>query len=351
MKICFLSKDYSYNGGGERMLCNLANELSCFCKVTVVSFDVSDKKSIYKLNPEIEFIDAKIQKRKINFFTKFDYVKYILSRSDFFDSFDFIIGVGIICNLVLAYCSPRLKAKTVGWEHFCYDGTPFYQKLLRRFLFKKLNQVVILTNKDLKKYKKINLNTTVIYNFTNMEFRKTPNFQNKRFLFVGRLSKQKGFSDLCKIIEKFCKINDDWNFRIIGNGEYKTNFEKIIKSENLGSRINWSLVSNDVQTEMENSSCLLMTSNFEGLPMVLIEAGICALPAISYDTPTGPSDIILDSKSGFIVPLHNQKFFIERMLQFVSNVELQQKLSAGAKQESEKLFKQNILCQWKEILK
>lgn len=351
MKICFLSKDYSYNGGGERMLCNLANEFSRFCKVTVVSFDFSEKNSIYKLNPEIEFIDAKIQRRKINFFTKFDYIKYILSHSDFFDLFDAIIGVGIICNLVLSYCSPKLKAKSIGWEHFCYDGTPFYQKILRRFLFKNLNQVVILTNRDLEKYKKINQNTTVIYNFTNMEFRKSPNFQNNQFLFVGRLSNQKGFSDLCKIIKKFCKINDDWNFRIIGNGEYKTDFEKFIKSENLESRINWSLVSDDIQTEMENSSCLLMTSNFEGLPMVLIEAGVCALPAISYDTPTGPSDIISNSKDGFIVPLRNQKVFIERMLQFASNVELQQKLSAGAKLESEKFCKQNILCQWKEILK
>ena len=205
MKICFLSKDYSYNGGGERMLCNLANELSRFCNVTIVSFDFSEKKSIYKLNSEIGFIDAKIQRRRINFFTKFDYVKYIKTHSDFFDSFDFIIGVGIICNLVLSYCSSKLKAKTVGWEHFCYDGTPFYQKVLRKILFKKLSQVVILTNRDLEKYKKINRNTNVIYNFTNMEFRKSPNFQNKQFLFVGRLSKQKGFSDLCKIIRKFCK--------------------------------------------------------------------------------------------------------------------------------------------------
>lgn len=351
MKICFLSKDYSYNGGGERMLCNLANELSCFCKVTVASFDFSEKKSIYKLNSEIKFIDAKVQRRKINFFTKFDYVKYILSHSDFFDSFDFIIGVGIICNLVLAYCSPKLKAKTVGWEHFCYDGTPFYQKVLRKLIFKNLSQVVILTKRDLKKYKKINQNTRVIYNFTNMEFRKFPNFQNRQFLFVGRLSKQKGFFDLCKIMKKFCKKNADWNFRIIGNGEYKANFEKFIKSENLENRIKWSLISDDIQTEMENTSCLLMTSNFEGLPMVLIEAGVCALPAISYDTPTGPSDIISDSKSGFIVPIHNQRLFVERMLQFVGDSELQQKLSAGAKTKNEKFFKQNILCQWKEILK
>ena len=350
MKICFLSKDYSYNGGGERMLCNLANEFSKLHSVAVVSFDFSEKRSIYTLNPEIKFVDAKIQRRKINFFTKFDYVKYIKKHSNFFDSFDVVVGVGIICNLVLSYCSPKLKAKTVGWEHFCYDGIPFYQKALRKFLFKKLNQIVILTNRDLEKYKNINKNTTVIYNFTNMEFRKTPEFLNRQFLFVGRLSNQKGFFDLCRIIKKFCKTNSDWNFRIIGNGEYKTDFEKFIKSENLENRINWSLVSDDVQTEMENSSCLLMTSNFEGLPMVLIEASVCALPAISYDTPTGPSDIIVDSKSGFIVPIHKQDFFAERMKEFAGSFKLQQKLSSGAKTESEKFSKQNILLQWTEVL-
>ncbi|MGN0728186.1 glycosyltransferase [Treponema sp.] len=184
-----------------------------------------------------------------------------------------------------------------------------------------------------------------------MEFRKPPVLENKQFLFIGRLSRQKGFSDLCSIIKRFCKINSDWNFRIIGNGEYKTDFEKFIKSEKLGNRINWSLVSDDVQTEMENSSCLLMTSRFEGLPMVLIEAEVCALPAISYDTPTGPSDIILDSKTGFVVPVHNKKLFVERMKEFADDFELQQKLSYGAKTESEKFNKQNILSQWKEVLK
>lgn len=61
MKICFLSKDYSYNGGGERMLCNLANELSCFCKVAVVSFDFSEKNQFTNL---IQKSDSLMQKFK-----------------------------------------------------------------------------------------------------------------------------------------------------------------------------------------------------------------------------------------------------------------------------------------------
>ena len=101
MKICFLSKDYSYNGGGERMLCNLANELSRFCNVTIVSFDFFEKKSIYKLNSEIRFIDAKIQRRRINFFTKFDYVKYIKTHSDFFDSLELELSVTLCCLIAV----------------------------------------------------------------------------------------------------------------------------------------------------------------------------------------------------------------------------------------------------------
>ncbi len=349
MKICFLSKEYSYNGGGERMLSNLANELCNENEVSIVSFDYSEKKPLYKLDGKIAFIDCKIKRRRINFFTKFDYIKYIKVHSDFFNCFDVIIGVGIICNLVLAVCAPDLKAKSIGWEHFCYDGTPFYQKIFRKLFFKNLNHVVILTHKDFQKYERLNKNTRVIYNFTNMAFRKNPDLQSKVFLFVGRLSNQKGFYDLISIIKEFCKINTDWNFRIIGNGEYKSEFEKFIKTQNLKRRVSWTLISSDVQSEMEKSSCLIMTSRFEGLPMVLIESSVCALPAISYDTPTGPGDIILDSKSGFIVPLHNQKMFLERMCEFAGNFEFRQQLSAGAKQESEKFTKQKIVAQWKEI--
>lgn len=351
MKICFLSKDYSYNGGGERMLCNLANELAKANEVTVISFDFSEKEAIYKLDAKIRFVACEIKRKKVNFLTKFDYIKYIKYNINFFNSFDAVIGVGIICNLVLAYYAPEIKCKTIAWEHFCYDGTPLYQKILRRFLFKRLSSVVILTNTDLPKYQKLNQKTQVIYNFTNMCFRKNPNPDSKQFLFVGRLSAQKGFFDLLKIIKNFCKINSDWTFRIIGNGEYKEKLEKFIDKERIKSRISWALVSQDVQSEMEDSACLILTSNYEGLPMVLIEAAVCALPSISYDTPTGPADIIADGKNGFLVPLHNYTVFLEKMKNISSDLNLRKQLSENAKEQSKKFNKNTILSKWNELLK
>lgn len=350
MNICFLAKDYSFNGGGERMLCNLANNLGNDYEVTVVSLDKSDKSSIYILDSSIRYVNANIKRRKINFFTKFDYVKYLLYNKSFFDNFDVIIGVGIICNLVLAFCAPKLKSITIGWEHFCYDGTPLYQRVLRKFWFKRLTKVVVLTKKDLPKYLKINPNSIVIYNFTDMQFRKMPALDSKRFLFIGRLSKQKGFLNFLRIVKLFCDINSDWNFKIIGKGPYQKKLFDFISAEKLEHRIIYQEESCDIQAEMESSSCLLLTSKWEGLPMVLIEALTCGLPAISFDTITGPSDIINDGNTGFIVENYDMIQFVNRMLLFVSDKEKIWSFSKQSILESALFSIKVQLPQWKLLV-
>lgn len=351
MKICFLSKDYSYNGGGERMLSNLANEL---CRrgheISVASFDTPMGKPLYPLDDSVEFECAEIKKRKPNILTKVDYVRYVLKNKSCFDNFDAIIGVGIICNLVLAFCSPKLCTKTIAWEHFCHKGTPFYQKILRAILFNRLDTVVILTERDIKKYKRHNKNTFVIKNFSQMCFRRNPNLEEKKFIFVGRLSKrQKGFLDFLDIIKAFCKKNSEWRFEIIGSGECEKALEKLMAQKEFDARITRKKYCADIQTEMENSSCILMTSRLEGLPMALIEACVCGLPAISYDTQTGPAEIIADGKSGFIV--NGKKAFVKKMLEFASDENLQKQLSGGALEESRKFSPEKILLQWEDALK
>lgn len=315
MKILFLSKDLSFNGGGERMLVNLANRLCEYHDITILSLDFSKHVSIFEINPAIKILNANISRRKINFFTKFDYIRYIKNSSLITNEFDCVIGVGIICNLVLSITASYFKGECVAWEHFCYDGTPLYQKILRKIYFKNLDKVIILTKKDLPKYKKLSKNVDVIYNFTEMKFRKESENQNT-FLFIGRLSNQKGIKYLLKILKLYYSKNGQYSFKIIGSGPYKNKLENFIEKHGLQKKVTIELVSNDVQTELEKSACLVMTSVAEGLPMVLIEALMCHIPAISFDTVTGPSDIIEDKKTGIIVPCYNVQLFTEKLLSF-----------------------------------
>lgn len=60
MKILFLSKDFSFNGGGERMLCNLANELASNHEITVISFDKSDNEGFGRMTAEVNTLGVPV---------------------------------------------------------------------------------------------------------------------------------------------------------------------------------------------------------------------------------------------------------------------------------------------------
>ena len=350
MKILFLSKDFSFNGGGERMLCNLANELASNHEITVISFDKSDREILFVLKENIKFIKADIQSRKINFFTKFDYIAYLRNNKTELNGFDVVVGVGIVCNLILAAISSKISATCIAWEHCSYRGIPFWQQMLRRILFPKVNKVVCLTYEDLPRYKKINPNSSVIYNFTCMTFRVAPMLENKRFIYVGRLSHLKGFDYLLNCMGEFIKRNIEWSFEIIGDGEYADKLNAFMKLPEAKNRIRYIKSSSEVQKELEQSSCMIMMSRHEGLPMVLIEAQVCGLPVISFDTETGPNEIIVDNKSGFLIQKNDEEKFIEKMLRIANEEELLESFSGEAILQSKKFSKDAIIPQWEDLL-
>lgn len=351
MKILFISKDFTFNGGGERMLVNLANKLqtSIATNVDILSLDYSNKQSIYQLRNDINIIYANIKKKKINIFTKFNYINFLKRNISLLNQYDYVIGVGIIANLVLSIIAKKTTAKTIGWEHFSYQGTPFYQRILRKLFFKNLFAIVILTNQDYKRYKNVNKNVKVIYNFTEMKFRNRP-LDNNQILFVGRISKQKGIKYLKKIINKICKVNKNVTFKIIGNGDLQKSLINYIAKKQLSERVKILNVSNDVQTELEQSACVIMTSIGEGLPMVLIEAQICGVPCVSFDTITGPSDIIVDNETGYIIPRYKVNDFVFKLNKLMKAKEIQETFSKKSLEMSKRFDSNIIISQWEALL-
>lgn len=97
------------------------------------------------------------------------------------------------------------------------------------------------------------------------------------------------------------------------------------------------------------SKIFCMTSLDEGLPTTLIEAIFCGNVIISYDCPTGPSEIA-NKYNGFLIPLRNKQMFKEKLDYLVKNPSELALLMQSAHIDANKWRKNAVLKKWKAVL-
>lgn len=133
------------------------------------------------------------------------------------------------------------------------------------------------------------------------------------FVFVGRLDdKQKNISFM---LEGFSKIGSDWKLIIVGSGPDEDKLRGLSESYGLSHKVEWrGFVEGDPYSVLsDGTTALILTSRFEGFGMVLAEANQRGIPAISSDCQSGPSDIIIPGKNGYLFPEGNMKAFVQTL--------------------------------------
>ncbi|EGR3023171.1 glycosyltransferase, partial [Vibrio parahaemolyticus] len=168
-----------------------------------------------------------------------------------------------------------------------------------------------------------------------------------RIIAVGRLEYQKGFDVLVRLFKEVDELGVKLD--IYGVGSEKDELERIINQNNI-KNIELKGKTNDIKEEYIKSDFLVMSSRFEGFGMVLVEAMECGLPCLSFDCPTGPSDIIDHGFNGYLVKLGDERDFINRLIELSSNFELRNELGINAKKSTEKFKIERIIKQWESVL-
>jgi glycosyltransferase involved in cell wall biosynthesis len=157
------------------------------------------------------------------------------------------------------------------------------------YQFRKLDATIVLCKHDADTYRAYDpqLNTTVIYNPLTLTPGKQSEGTSKRFLAVGRFSRQhKGFDLLIEAFRIFAKENSEWTLDIVGEGVEEPIYRKMMKDYQLEERIHIHPFTNNIQKYYSEAQVYVLSSRWEGFGLVLVEAMAHGLPVISSDLPT-----------------------------------------------------------------
>ena len=323
-KICFLVDSIFSIGGVQRVTAVIAKALASDYDVTIVTFDKpSDKDcSLYNLKeaninyrffqfPRSNYLKRKCSKIYSALYRKIlpqtNLTSELYSHSSFLseerealikelksDNYNVIVGVHASLAVRLAACKSQLgNIKLIGWIHNSYqalfsENTPYCigPELIKyyKYQLKKLDHTIVLCQYDAKKY---HLPTDVIYNPLTLIPGDVSQGTSKKFLAVGRFSRQhKGFDLLIKAFNIFAKQNEDWTLDIVGEGVEEELYRKLITEYGLANRITIHPFTNHIQSYYSNAQIYVLSSRWEGFGLVLVEAMAHGLPIVSSNLPT-----------------------------------------------------------------
>ena len=207
------------------------------------------------------------------------------------------------------------------------------------------DRFVILTHEE-KPFWKGFSNLSVIPNPLSFKSQKRADASAHRVMIAGRMEYVKNFPELLQIWARVAPDFSDWQLHIYGDGWMLDALRDKADMLGIASQVIFEGAVSDMETAYASSSIYVMTSHFEGLPMVLIEAQSVGLPAVSYMCSSGPRDIITDGKDGFLVELYDQETFAERLRTLMQDEELRRSMGQAAEVASHRYDLDVIMPQW-----
>jgi glycosyltransferase involved in cell wall biosynthesis len=230
-----------------------------------------------------------------------------------------------------------------------------WNKTLRKAMvrnYPNLDVLVALTEQDVAAYDKLldgKVRLDRIPNTVHAMGGPDPDLSTKTLLAAGRLVSQKGFDYLIPAFAKVAPDFPDWKLRICGKGKQKDELKQLIKEHRVRRQVELAGPSNDMGATFAEASIFVLSSRFEGFPLILIEAMSKGLAVVSFDCPTGPADIIDDHENGILVPHKDIDALAEGMRQLMADEELRRKVAASAAVKARDYEIENIGPQWENL--
>lgn len=347
MKLFFLIERLNKRAGTERIAVDVANSLNeaTGWDITFVVVD-DDTYSAFPLREGISVISLR---GKLSRFISMGLKLRKLIKKE---KPNYIINVAVPMSRISLLATVFTDVKVVTWEHFnLFAGSRlgYVWRLCSAFFSQK---TVVLTKRDRRSYPKVLQQKVItIYNFATDLGDSRANLNSNVAISVGRLTPQKGFDLLLSVWKLVIERNPNWELHIVGSGKDEIELKQMANQLKVSQYVKFIPATCNIADNYRQSSIYVMTSRFEGLPLVLIEAKQMGLPCISFNCPNGPDEIIRPTVDGEIVEAFQIEQMSQQILKLISDRRLIKLYGKNAQLDVQERFcKEKIINEWIKLL-
>ena len=167
---------------------------------------------------------------------------------------------------------------------------------------------------------------------------------------VGSLSPEKGPADLVKTISGLRSAGVDAHLVLVGSGRLKSELEAMARDDGVNDRVHFLGARDDVPTILRGSDIFALTSRSEGMPAVIIEAGMAGLPTVAYDVGA-VAEVVQDGTTGFVVDNADLEDFRFQIAKLIASPDLRRVLGDNAQLLCQQRFDMDpVANQYREFL-
>ena len=164
---------------------------------------------------------------------------------------------------------------------------------------------------------------------------------------VGRLTPQKR---LDRLVDAFALLADkypQWTIDIFGEGECHQQLQEQIDRLHLSERVRIQPPTHQIFEEYRRSDLFVLSSDFEGFGLVIIEAMACGLPVVATDCPCGPSDIVADGTTGLLARM-DVRDLADKMEWMMTHDAERNEMGQRAREAAARYRREVVMPQWEQ---
>lgn len=335
-------------GGAEKSLISLANELKKR-GYNISIINIGNGEISYQVNEKIKILNINVRDKVKRFF---EFRKIVIKNK-----YDIIINYWTQSAIFSAMFCKKNKIKTIYSERADPSDKEYTGLLgfLRNRYFKNIDGFVFQTEAA-KNYfpENIRAKSVVIHNpiFIKKNDYDIPEERKKKIVTVGRLHEQKNQKFLLEVFRKFLEKHPGYILELYGEGELKEKLKEYAEELSIDKNVKFLGNRKDIYSCIIDAKMFVLTSKYEGMPNVVLEAMALGVPTIcsNYRPKNAVYEIIVNGKNGFVFEQDDKEGLLKIMNEMVENKELAKKISCNSKNICETHSKENIYNKWEDFI-